>query len=107
MSCDAQKAVRRAVSLRPGYSIAWSGQFEYLERANEKLELVVPSTLVIMFVLLYLTFRDFDEAALIMGTLPFALAGGLWFLYLQGYNLSIARRWDSLPSRAWRPSSVS
>src|SRR3981081_3161666 len=70
-------------------SIAYSGQFEYLERANARLKLVVPSTLLIIFVLLYLTFRRIDEATLIMGTLPFALTGGVWFLYLQGYNLSI------------------
>jgi len=87
---DAQKAVREHVSLPAGYSIAWSGQFEYLERATKKLELVVPFTLAIVFVLLYLTFRDFGAAALIMGTLPFALVGGLWLLYLLGYNLSIA-----------------
>ncbi|MBS0422582.1 MAG: efflux RND transporter permease subunit [Proteobacteria bacterium] len=87
---DAQKAVRERVSLPAGYSIAWSGQFEYLERAAKKLELVVPFTLAIVFVLLYLTFRDFGTATLIMGTLPFALVGGLWLLYLLGYNLSIA-----------------
>jgi copper/silver efflux system protein len=87
---DAQKAVREHVNLPAGYSITWSGQFEYLERAAKKLELIVPFTLAIVFVLLYLTFRDFGEAALIMGTLPFALVGGLWLLYLLGYNLSIA-----------------
>jgi Cu(I)/Ag(I) efflux system membrane protein CusA/SilA len=87
---DAQKSVREHVGLPAGYSIAWSGQFEYLERAAKKLELVVPFTLAIVFVLLYLTFRDFGAAALIMGTLPFALVGGMWLLYLLGYNLSIA-----------------
>ncbi len=74
----------------PGLSIAYSGQFEYLERANARLKLVVPATLMIIFVLLYLTFRRFDEAALIMASLPFALVGGIWFLYAQGYNLSVA-----------------
>ena len=78
------------VELPPGYSIAWSGQFEYLERAAKKLELVIPFTLAIIFVLLYLTFRSFGTAALIMGTLPFALVGGLWLLYLLEYNFSIA-----------------
>ncbi len=87
---DAQKAVHDRVELPPGYSIAWSGQFEYLERAAKKLELVIPFTLAIIFVLLYLTFRSFGTAALIMGTLPFALVGGLWLLYLLGYNFSIA-----------------
>ena len=87
---DLRAAVTRQVPLKAGMSIAYSGQFEYLERANARLKLVVPATLLIIFVLLYLTFRRIDEAALIMGTLPFALTGGVWFLYLQGYNLSIA-----------------
>jgi Cu(I)/Ag(I) efflux system membrane protein CusA/SilA len=87
---QAQKLVAQRVQLPTGYSISWSGQFEYLERATQKLRLVVPFTLVIIFVLLYLTFRSFGEAALIMGTLPFALVGGLWLLFLLGYNLSIA-----------------
>ncbi|MFL6602521.1 MAG: efflux RND transporter permease subunit [Steroidobacteraceae bacterium] len=87
---ELRAAVARQVPLKAGVSIAYSGQFEYLERANERLKLVVPATLLIIFVLLYLTFRRIDEAALIMGTLPFALTGGVWFLYLQGYNLSIA-----------------
>ena len=71
-------------------SVAYSGQFEYLERANARLKIVVPATLLIIFVLLYLTFRRFDEALLIMATLPFALTGGVWFLYLLGYHLSVA-----------------
>lgn len=87
---DLQAAVAQRIPLEPGMSLTYSGQFEYLKRANERLRLVVPATLVIIFVLLYLTFRRIDEAALIMGTLPFALTGGLWFLYLKGYNLSVA-----------------
>jgi Cu(I)/Ag(I) efflux system membrane protein CusA/SilA len=87
---DLQKAVAEQVRLKPGMSLSYSGQFEFLERANERLRLLVPATLVIIFILLYLTFGRFDEAALIMGTLPFALTGGVWFLYLKGYNLSIA-----------------
>lgn len=87
---QAQKQVAERVALPPGYSITWSGQFEYLARAMKKLQLVVPFTLMIIFVLLYLTFRKVGEAALIMGTLPFALVGGLWLLFLLGYNLSIA-----------------
>jgi copper/silver efflux system protein len=87
---QAQKLVAERVKLPPGYSIVWSGQFEYLERATQKLKLVVPFTLVIIFVLLYLAFRNFTSAALIMGTLPFALVGGLWLLFVLGYNLSIA-----------------
>ena len=85
-----QKAVAQQVKLPPGYSISWSGQFEYLERATAKLKVVVPFTLLIIFVLLYLTFASFGEAALIMAALPFALVGGIWLLYLLNYNLSIA-----------------
>jgi hypothetical protein len=87
---DMQKAVAEQVKLPPGYSVSWSGQFEFLERATAKLKVVVPFTLLIIFVLLYLTFRRFDEALLIMATLPFALVGGIWLLYLLGYNLSVA-----------------
>jgi Cu(I)/Ag(I) efflux system membrane protein CusA/SilA len=87
---DMQKAVADKVALPAGYSVSWSGQFEFLERATAKLKVVVPFTLLIIFVLLYLTFQRFDEALLIMGTLPFALVGGIWLLYLLGYNLSVA-----------------
>ena len=87
---DAQRAVREQVKLPAGYSVAWSGQFEYLERAKERLALVVPFTLVIIFALLYLTFRRVDEALLIMLTVPFALSGGLWLMWLLGYNMSVA-----------------
>jgi Cu(I)/Ag(I) efflux system membrane protein CusA/SilA len=85
-----RKTVTRQVKLEPGMSISYSGQFEYLERANARLKLVVPATLLIIFVLLYFIFKRFDEAGLIMITLPFALTGGLWLLYLMGYNLSVA-----------------
>src|SRR5207247_8480638 len=85
-----QRAVMKQVKLPPGYSISWSGQFEFLERAIEKLKIVVPFTLLIIFVLLYLTFRRFGEALLIMATLPLALVGGFWLMYLLGYNMSIA-----------------
>ena len=87
---DMQRAVQEKVQVPPGYSVSWSGQFEYLERATAKLKVVVPFTLVIIFVLLYLTFGRFDEALLIMATLPFALVGGIWLLYFLGYNLSVA-----------------
>ncbi|MEO8103850.1 MAG: efflux RND transporter permease subunit, partial [Betaproteobacteria bacterium] len=87
---DMRQAVAKEVKPTPGYSIAWSGQFEYLERASAKLRVVVPFTLLIIFVLLYLTFKRFDEALLIMATLPFALVGGLWLMYLLGYAMSIA-----------------
>ena len=87
---DMQRAVGEKVQLPLGYSISWSGQFEFLERATAKLGVVVPFTLLIIFVLLYLTFKRFDEALLIMATLPFALVGGIWLLYLLSYNLSVA-----------------
>lgn len=87
---DMQAAVAKEVKLPAGYSISWSGQFEYLERATAKLKIVVPATLLIIFVLLYLTFKRFDEAALIMATLPFALAGAIWLLWALGHHLSVA-----------------
>jgi Cu(I)/Ag(I) efflux system membrane protein CusA/SilA len=87
---DLRKAVAQEVKLPPGVSVAYSGQFEYLQRAAERLKLVVPATLLIIFVLLYVTFGRFDEAALIMATLPFALTGGVWALYLLGYHQSVA-----------------
>jgi Cu(I)/Ag(I) efflux system membrane protein CusA/SilA len=87
---DMQRVVAQEVKVPAGYSVSWSGQFEYLERAAAKLKVVVPATLLIIFVLLYMTFRRFDEAALIMATLPFALAGGVWLLWLLGHHLSVA-----------------
>ena len=87
---DMQAEVAAKVKLPPGYSVSWSGQFEYLERATERLKVVVPFTLMIVFVLLYLTFRRFDESLLIMAALPFALVGGIWLLWLLGHNVSVA-----------------
>lgn len=87
---DLREKISEGVHLEAGMSISYSGQFEFMERANAKLKLVVPATLLIIFVLLYLTFARFGEALLIMATLPFALTGGVWFLYLLGYNLSVA-----------------
>jgi Cu(I)/Ag(I) efflux system membrane protein CusA/SilA len=87
---DLQRAVAKDVKLSPGVSVAYSGQFEYVQRAVERLKIVVPATLLIIFVLLYVTFGRFDEAALIMATLPFALTGGIWALYFLGYHQSVA-----------------
>lgn len=87
---DLRKAIAKRVKLDPAMSVTYSGQFEFLERANAKLKKVVPVTLLIILILLYLTFRRFDEALLIMATLPFALTGGVWFLYAMGFNMSIA-----------------
>ena len=87
---DAQRAVASEVKLPPGVSVAWSGQFEFLERAKARLALVVPFVLLIILLLLYMTFRRADEALLIMLSLPFALVGGFWTLYGLGHNLSVA-----------------
>ncbi|MCA8166772.1 efflux RND transporter permease subunit [Burkholderia gladioli] len=85
-----QRAVARQVTLQPGYSIAWSGQFEYLERATAKLRTVVPVTLAVIFVLLLLTFGSAADAALLMSTVPFALVGGFWLIWLLGHAVSVA-----------------
>jgi Cu(I)/Ag(I) efflux system membrane protein CusA/SilA len=85
-----QAAVAKEVKLPPGYSIAWSGQFESMERAAERLQTVIPLTLVIIFLLLYLAFRSVSEAALLMLTVPFALVGGFWFIWLLGHAVSVA-----------------
>jgi len=87
---DARAAVAAKVKLPPGVSVSWSGQFEYFERAKARLEVVVPFTLLIILVLLYLTFGRVGEALLIMLTLPFALIGGFWLIWLLGHNLSVA-----------------
>ena len=85
-----QQAVSAQVRPAPGYAVSWSGQFEYLERATARLQAVVPLTLAIIFVLLYLTFKRFDEALLVLLAMPFSLIGGFWLLYLLGHNLSVA-----------------
>jgi len=85
-----QQAVAEKVTLPPGYSITWSGQFEYLERAEAKLRTVVPVTLVVIFVLLFLTFNSAADALLLMSTVPFALVGGFWFIWILGHAVSVA-----------------
>ncbi|CAA0260682.1 Cation+efflux+system+protein+CusA [Escherichia coli] len=87
---DLQKAIAEKVQLKPGTSVAFSGQFELLERANHKLKLMVPMTLMIIFVLLYLAFRRVGEALLIISSVPFALVGGIWLLWWMGFHLSVA-----------------
>ena len=87
---EARNRVAAEVELPPGYSLAWSGQYEYMKRAMERLSIVVPVTLFIIFILLYLNFRSMTEACLIMATLPFAFGGGVWLLYILDFNLSIA-----------------
>jgi Cu(I)/Ag(I) efflux system membrane protein CusA/SilA len=87
---EAQRVVAMQVELPAGYSLAWSGQYEYMVRSKERLSLVGPLTLAMILLLLYLNFRRFAEVAIIMGTLPMALVGGVWLLYLLDYDLSVA-----------------
>jgi Cu(I)/Ag(I) efflux system membrane protein CusA/SilA len=87
---EAQAAIAKAVQLPAGYRVAWSGQFEYLERAEARLKIVVPVTLAIIFLLLYLNFRRLTETFIVMLSLPFALVGGVWLLWWQGFNMSVA-----------------
>ena len=87
---DAQRAVREQVEMPPGYYVTWSGQFEYMQRAIEKLKVVIPLTLLIVFVLLYLNFGRIEETLIVMLSVPFALVGGIWLLYALDYNLSVA-----------------
>ena len=87
---DAQQAVRENINLPAGYSINWSGQYEYLERALDKLKVVVPFTLAVIVLLLYLHSRNFIEVAIILASLPLAMGGGFWLMFLLGYDLSIA-----------------
>ncbi|OJW23899.1 MAG: cation transporter [Rhodospirillales bacterium 69-11] len=87
---DAQKAVAASVKLPPGYSLGWSGQYEYLQRAEARLKLVVPVTLLIIFLLLYLNFRKLAETLIVMLSLPFAIVGGVWLMWWLGFNMSVA-----------------
>ena len=87
---EARQVVRDRVDVPAGYRIAWGGQFQYMERATEKLKTVVPLTLFLIFFLLYLNFKSLPETLIVMLTVPFSLAGGIWLLYLLDYNLSIA-----------------
>ena len=87
---DMQSAVASSVKLPPGYAVSWSGQFEYLERASARLKLVVPLTLAVIFVLLYLLFRSFAEATLVLAAVPFSLVGGFWLVWAMGHAISVA-----------------
>lgn len=87
---DAQRAVREQVKFQPGYYATWSGQFEYMERAKAKMKIVIPLTLLIIFVLLYLNFKRLTETFIVMLSVPFSLVGGIWLMYWLGYNMSVA-----------------
>lgn len=86
----AREAINTQLTFPEGYNIVWSGQYEYMERANKRLNLVVPITLIVIFLLLYLNFKNLTESLLVMLSLPFALVGGIWFMYVLGYNFSVA-----------------
>src|SRR5437588_3932124 len=87
---EAQRAVQASIQFPPGYYVMWSGQYEYLERATARLKIVIPVTLSIIFLLLYLNFRSITETMIVMLSLPFALVGGLWLMWWRGFNLSVA-----------------
>ena len=87
---EAQQAVVDKIKLPAGYSVGWSGQYEYMLRAEQRLTYVVPLTLVIILLLLYLNFKNFAESFMVMFAVPLALVGALWFIYALGYNLSVA-----------------
>ncbi len=87
---DAKQRVESAVSMPPGYTMVWSGQYEYMQRAKERMKLVIPATLAIIFLLLYFNFKSVGETLIVMLSLPFALVGGIWFIWLLGYNWSVA-----------------
>ncbi len=87
---EAQRAVQASIQFPPGYYLVWSGQYEYLERATARLKIVVPVTLLIIFLLLYLNFRSVTETLIVMLSLPFALVGGLWLMWWLGFHLSVA-----------------
>jgi Cu(I)/Ag(I) efflux system membrane protein CusA/SilA len=87
---DARQMVDRMVTLPPGYSMAWSGQYEYMESAAQRMKLVIPATLALIFLLLYFNFKSVGETLIVMLSLPFALVGGIWFIWALGYNWSAA-----------------
>jgi Cu(I)/Ag(I) efflux system membrane protein CusA/SilA len=87
---EARQAVEEQLALPGGYTLEWSGQYEFMQRVKQRLRIVVPLTLGIIFLLLYLNFRNVPEALMVMVALPFALVGGVWFLWLLGYNTSVA-----------------
>jgi Cu(I)/Ag(I) efflux system membrane protein CusA/SilA len=87
---NAQKIVNEQITLPAGYSMVWSGQYEYMQRAKERMKIVIPVTLVLIFVLLYMNFKNLMESVIVMFSLPFALIGGIWLMYLLDYNLSVA-----------------
>jgi Cu(I)/Ag(I) efflux system membrane protein CusA/SilA len=86
----AQRVIRDEIKLPAGYSLVWSGQYEYMQRAQQRLMIVIPLTLIIIFLLLYFNFKNLTDSLIVMAAVPFSLTGGLWFMYLLGYNMSVA-----------------
>jgi Cu(I)/Ag(I) efflux system membrane protein CusA/SilA len=87
---EAKQLIADRVDIPPGYTLSWSGQFEYMERAAKRLRIVAPATLLLIFLLLYMNFRNVIEPLVVMVSIPFGLVGGLWLIYLNGYNMSVA-----------------
>ncbi len=87
---EAKERVKKELKLPPGYYLGWSGQYEYMQRASQKLRLILPLTLFLVFLLLFMNFRNFTESLIVILSIPFSLVGGVWLLYLLGYNLSVA-----------------
>jgi copper/silver efflux system protein len=87
---EAREMVEQEVTLPPGYTLVWSGEYEYMERAKQKMQLVIPATLAIIFLLLYFNFRSMGEAMIVMLSMPFALVGGVWFIWMLDYNWSVS-----------------
>ena len=87
---QAKRVVAEQVTVPAGYTLSWSGQFEYMERAAKRLRIVAPATLLMIFLLLYLNFRNIREPVIVMMSIPFGLVGGIWLIYFNGYNLSVA-----------------
>jgi copper/silver efflux system protein len=87
---EAKRVVASRITLPPGYTMTWSGQYEYMQRAKEKMKVVIPATLAIIVLLLYFNFRNFTETAIVMLSLPFSIVGGMWFIWLLGYDWSVA-----------------
>ena len=104
---DMQSAAAKSAKMPAGYAVSWSGQFEYLERATQRLKLVIPVTLAVIFMLLYLLFKSLDDALLVMAAVPFSLIGGFWLVWAMGHSISVATAVASLiwpasqPSTAW------
>jgi len=90
---EAQAMIERQVQLPTGYTMVWSGQYEYMQRVREKMKLVIPATLAIIFLLLYFNFRSVGESLIVMLSLPFSVVGGLWLVWALGYNWRRRRAW--------------